>query len=131
MESGKWKLVFEIQEHPRRVCQTILDFPFSIFQFLFSSFQFLLYVFPPRYLFHLIAWDMERRTFIIGVVAGGIGLLEYGFVSRYMNSLHAPPRAWVKAYEPWAFGNGASCPAPLPTHCSSKMSAGNGIDLPP
>jgi DMSO/TMAO reductase YedYZ molybdopterin-dependent catalytic subunit len=42
---------------------------------------------------------MERRTFIIGAVAGGIGLLEYSFVSRYMNSLHAPPGASVKAYE--------------------------------
>ena len=42
---------------------------------------------------------MERRTFIIGAVAGGIGLLEYGFVSRYMNSLHAPRGASVKAYK--------------------------------
>jgi DMSO/TMAO reductase YedYZ molybdopterin-dependent catalytic subunit len=42
---------------------------------------------------------MERRTFIIGAVAGGIGLLEYGFVSRYMNSLRAPQGVSVKAYE--------------------------------
>ncbi len=42
---------------------------------------------------------MNRRTFIIGAVAGGIGLAEYTFVSRYMNSLHAPPGPSVKAYE--------------------------------
>jgi DMSO/TMAO reductase YedYZ molybdopterin-dependent catalytic subunit len=41
---------------------------------------------------------MERRTFIIGAVAGGIGLLEYTFVSHYMNSLRAPRRASVKAF---------------------------------
>ncbi len=39
---------------------------------------------------------MERRTFIIGAVAGGIGLVEYGFVTRYMNSLRAPRRFSVK-----------------------------------
>ena len=42
---------------------------------------------------------MERRTFIIGAVAGGIGLLEYGLVSHYMNSLRAPRSFSVKAYE--------------------------------
>lgn len=42
---------------------------------------------------------MERRTFIIGAVAGGIGLAEYAFVSRYMNSLRAPRGFSVKAYE--------------------------------
>ena len=42
---------------------------------------------------------MERRKFIIGAVAGGIGLLEYGFVTRYMNSLRAPQDVSVKAYE--------------------------------
>jgi DMSO/TMAO reductase YedYZ molybdopterin-dependent catalytic subunit len=42
---------------------------------------------------------MERRTFIIGAVAGGIGLVEYNFVSRYMNSLHNPQHASVRAYE--------------------------------
>jgi hypothetical protein len=42
---------------------------------------------------------MERRTFIIGAVAGGIGLAEYAFVSRYMNSLRAPRGLSVKAYE--------------------------------
>ena len=33
---------------------------------------------------------MERRTFIIGGVAGGIALVQYVVVSRYMNSLRAP-----------------------------------------
>jgi hypothetical protein len=42
---------------------------------------------------------MERRTFIIGAVAGGIGLFEYTFVSRYMNSLRNPSRLSVKAYD--------------------------------
>ena len=32
---------------------------------------------------------MERRTFIIGGVAGGVGLAQYIFVSRYMNSMRA------------------------------------------
>jgi len=41
---------------------------------------------------------MERRTFIIGAVAGGIGLVEYGFVTRYMNSMRAPRRFSVKDY---------------------------------
>ncbi len=42
---------------------------------------------------------MERRTFIIGAVAGGIGLVEYTCVSRYMNSMHEAPGLSVKAYE--------------------------------
>lgn len=42
---------------------------------------------------------LERRTFIIAAVAGGVGLLEYRFVSRYMNALGAPPGFSVKAYE--------------------------------
>jgi DMSO/TMAO reductase YedYZ molybdopterin-dependent catalytic subunit len=55
---------------------------------------------------------MERRTFIIGAVAGGIGLFEYGFVSRYMNSLHAPHGPSVKAYE--RFGERAALVAITP-----------------
>ena len=46
-----------------------------------------------------MGWGMERRTFIIGAVAGGIGLLEYSFVSRWMNGLRAPRGFSVKAYE--------------------------------
>jgi DMSO/TMAO reductase YedYZ molybdopterin-dependent catalytic subunit len=42
---------------------------------------------------------MERRTFIIAAVAGGIGLLEYGTVSRYMNGLRMPHGFSVKPYE--------------------------------
>jgi len=42
---------------------------------------------------------MERRTFIIGAVAGGIGLAEYGFVSRYMNGLRAPRGVSVRQFE--------------------------------
>ena len=33
---------------------------------------------------------MERRTFVIGAVAGGIGLVEYAFVSGWMNKLKEP-----------------------------------------
>ena len=55
---------------------------------------------------------MERRTFIIGAVAGGIGLIEYGFVSRYMNSLRAPRGFSVKAYE--RFGERAALLAITP-----------------
>jgi hypothetical protein len=42
---------------------------------------------------------VKRRKFLIGAVAGGIGLVEYGFVSRFMSGLHGPHRLSVKAYE--------------------------------
>ena len=42
---------------------------------------------------------MERRTFIIGAVAGGIGLAEYIYVSGLMNHLHDTGAVSVKAYE--------------------------------
>lgn len=45
---------------------------------------------------------MERRTFIIVAVAGGVGLAEYSFVSRYMNGLRAPRGFSVKPYEKYA-----------------------------
>jgi DMSO/TMAO reductase YedYZ molybdopterin-dependent catalytic subunit len=41
---------------------------------------------------------MERRTFIIGAVAGGIGLLQYALVTRYMNRLREPRGFSVKDY---------------------------------
>ena len=41
---------------------------------------------------------MERRTFIIGAVAGGIGLLQYALVTRYMNRLREPRGVSVKDY---------------------------------
>ncbi len=42
---------------------------------------------------------MKRRTFIIGAVAGGVGLAEYAWVSRTMNNLRAPRGLSVKLYE--------------------------------
>lgn len=42
---------------------------------------------------------MERRTLIIGAVAGGIGLVEYAFTSRWMNGMRDPAGLSVKAYE--------------------------------
>ncbi len=42
---------------------------------------------------------MERRTFVIGAVAGGIGLVEYAFVNGWMNKLTEPRGFSVKAYE--------------------------------
>jgi DMSO/TMAO reductase YedYZ molybdopterin-dependent catalytic subunit len=42
---------------------------------------------------------VERRTFVIAAAAGGVGLLEYHFVSRYMDALGAPRGFSVKAYE--------------------------------
>ena len=42
---------------------------------------------------------MERRTFIIGAVAGGVGLAEYVYVSGLMNHLHETGALSVKAYE--------------------------------
>ena len=44
---------------------------------------------------------MERRKFIIGAVAGSIGLGEYIYVSRYMDSMLDPHALSVKAYERW------------------------------
>ncbi|HKS96372.1 MAG TPA: molybdopterin-dependent oxidoreductase [Terriglobia bacterium] len=42
---------------------------------------------------------MERRTFIIAAVAGGVGLVEYGYLTRWMNGLRDPGGFSVKAYE--------------------------------
>jgi DMSO/TMAO reductase YedYZ molybdopterin-dependent catalytic subunit len=42
---------------------------------------------------------MERRIFIIAAVAGGIGLAEYGYISRWMNSLHRSSAPDVRGYE--------------------------------
>jgi len=42
---------------------------------------------------------IERRTFIIGAVAGGIGLVEYGVVTGWMKNLTAPRGFSVKDYE--------------------------------
>jgi DMSO/TMAO reductase YedYZ molybdopterin-dependent catalytic subunit len=44
---------------------------------------------------------MERRTFIIAGVAGGIGLAEYIYVSGWMNHIHQTGKFSVKAYEPY------------------------------
>src|SRR5579871_575592 len=42
---------------------------------------------------------MERRTFIIGAAAGGIGLFQYAFFTGWMNQLRATrPRLRVKDY---------------------------------
>ena len=49
---------------------------------------------------------MERRTFIIGAVAGGIGLAEYIYVSGLMNHLHDTGALSVKTYE--KFGDQAA-----------------------
>ncbi len=42
---------------------------------------------------------MERRTFIIGAVAGGTGLLEYTYVAGWMNHLRDPGGVSVRTYE--------------------------------
>lgn len=42
---------------------------------------------------------MERRVFIIGAVAGGIGLIEYTYISRWMNGMRASTVPSGKAYE--------------------------------
>jgi len=73
---------------------SLLEFRFSSFDFRFSIFEFRITLVR-----HLIRRAMERRTIIIGAVAGGIGLLEYGLVSRWMNRLRAPRGFSVKAYE--------------------------------
>jgi DMSO/TMAO reductase YedYZ molybdopterin-dependent catalytic subunit len=42
---------------------------------------------------------MQRRTFIIAGVAGAAGLVEYTFLSQYMNGIRNPQGISVKAYE--------------------------------
>jgi DMSO/TMAO reductase YedYZ molybdopterin-dependent catalytic subunit len=42
---------------------------------------------------------MERRTLIIGAIAGSIGLFEYATVSRWMDGIGDPQGLSVKAYE--------------------------------
>jgi len=55
---------------------------------------------------------MERRTFVIGAVAGGVGLVEYAFVNGWMNKLREPRGFSVKAYE--KFGEQAALVAITP-----------------
>lgn len=42
---------------------------------------------------------MERRTFIIAAVAGGVGLVEYAVVNGWMNALASPAGVSVKEWE--------------------------------
>jgi len=42
---------------------------------------------------------MERRTFIIAAVAGGVGLAEYAWVSALMNALRNAGHFSAKPYE--------------------------------
>ena len=73
---------------------------------------------------------MERRTFIIGGVAGGLGLLQYVIASRYMNSLRAPRGLSVRSYT--KFGPQAAVVAVTPNddfYITSKgMSASVNLD---
>src|SRR6266536_4626471 len=55
---------------------------------------------------------MERRRFIIGAAAGGVGLLEYTCVTRWMNGLRDPHNLSVKAFE--QFGEKAALMAITP-----------------
>ena len=55
---------------------------------------------------------MERRTLIIGAIAGGIGLLEYSVYMRWVNGLHDADPVSVKAYE--TFGSQAALAAITP-----------------
>lgn len=68
---------------------------------------------------------MERRTFMIAAVAGGIGLTEYVYFSGWMNGLSsAAPAADVKQYE--ALGARAALEAITPNgdfYVTSKGSA--------
>ncbi len=57
---------------------------------------------------------MERRTFVIAAVAGGIGLLEYTYFSGWMNRLRdTRPRLRVRDY--LQFGEKAALAAITPT----------------
>ncbi|MCZ6515298.1 MAG: molybdopterin-dependent oxidoreductase [Acidobacteria bacterium] len=73
---------------------------------------------------------MERRTFIIGGVAGSLGLLQYVIASRYMHSLRAPPALSVRTYT--KFGPQAAVVAVTPNddfYITSKgMSARVNLD---
>ena len=57
---------------------------------------------------------MERRTFIIAAVAGGVGLLEYTYFSGWMNHLkNTRPRLRVRDY--LSLGERAALAAITPT----------------
>jgi len=69
---------------------------------------------------------MERRTLIIGAIAGGIGLLEYTTVTRWMNAMYDPQGLSVKAYE--KYGQRAALMAITPNdafYITSKGSSPN------
>jgi hypothetical protein len=55
---------------------------------------------------------IERRVFVIGAVAGGIGLVEYAVVNGWINSLTAPRDFSVKAFE--SYGERAALVAITP-----------------
>ncbi len=72
---------------------------------------------------------MERRTFIIGGVAGGVGLAQYIFVSRYMNSMRAS-RGGISVRAFQKFGPQAALVAITPNgdfYITSKGSTPNVI----
>ena len=55
---------------------------------------------------------MQRRTFVIGAIAGGVGLVQYVLVSRYMNRLREPRGFSVREY--LGFGEKAALVAITP-----------------
>jgi DMSO/TMAO reductase YedYZ molybdopterin-dependent catalytic subunit len=57
---------------------------------------------------------MIRRKFIIAAAAGGIGLLEYSTVSRWMNALAYPSNVSIQGYE--RFGEKAALMAITPNN---------------
>jgi Oxidoreductase molybdopterin binding domain/Bacterial Ig domain len=72
---------------------------------------------------------MERRTFIIAAVAGGVGLFEYGFVSRYMDAVRTPHGFSVNPYE--KFGEKAALVAITPNDGFYVTSKGGTPHLKP
>jgi DMSO/TMAO reductase YedYZ molybdopterin-dependent catalytic subunit len=72
---------------------------------------------------------MERRTFIIIAAAGGLGLAEYGFVSRFMNGIRAARGFSVKPYE--KYGAQAALVAITPNDSFYVTSKGGTPQLKP
>jgi DMSO/TMAO reductase YedYZ molybdopterin-dependent catalytic subunit len=72
---------------------------------------------------------MERRTFIIIGIAGGAGLIEYGFVSRYMNGIRNARGFSVQSYE--KFGEKAALVAITPNADFYVTSKGGTPEIKP
>ena len=73
---------------------------------------------------------MQRRTFIIAAVAGGVGLLEYSYFSGWMNNLRdTRPRMRVRDY--LGHGENAALAAITPNEDFYNVQKGTPVRVDP